>query len=547
MRLILGLGIFVLAHQASIHLGYFLQYSAQSVAMVWFSSGALAAALLLAKRRLWGVLLALASSSEVVGNFYYMGSLRDFDLATLGVATSVGGCHVAEGVTAAYLVGRFGGRPLQSSRVRTLLAVVVGAAVLASGIWSLVGALIWDSANEAILFSLSWGVWWAGNALGMLTIVPLAMSARSRLKRIGDRGLDRWLLLEYLILVSLVLVLGTLSFQDKSPPLRDLFGFPYLLFPLVIWAGARFRVLGVSSANFVVVIMLALFTDSGRGPFVQSGTTLHADVLAMQTFLVVLTLSGLALATFLHELECARVERVKAEARMLLTSHLDEVGRQAAGVAHDLNNALMVVSGSLDLMDEYLGQGRAEAVRESVNDMRLASRRATELVKKLLVEPQAGEESRETTELRCAMDVDLAALRRQYSERAKVEWKSLDRACTVEIDRLSLGRVLSNLIKNAVEAIPPGQQGRVAVGVERQGERVEVSVEDDGAGMDESTLSRVFEPYFSTKGEAGVGVGLAVVKGLIERRGGDVRVESVSSRGTRVTLRFVLSHAEESA
>ncbi len=102
-------------------------------------------------------------------------------------------------------------------------------------------------------------------------------------------------------------------------------------------------------------------------------------------------------------------------------------------------------------------------------------------------------------------------------------------------DPLLLGQVIGSLLSNACEALPQG--GRVTVRAQRADAHVLVEVADDGPGMSEQQLDRVFQPFYTTKPK-GLGVGLPLVKRIVERFGGGVEVRSAPGRGTTVALRL---------
>ena len=107
----------------------------------------------------------------------------------------------------------------------------------------------------------------------------------------------------------------------------------------------------------------------------------------------------------------------------------------------------------------------------------------------------------------------------------------------VSIDRTLFARALTNVIENALHAMPGGGTLRVRAGRASSGDRpaVIVSVADTGAGMDPEALARIFEPYFSTKA-SGTGLGLTIAKRNVELNGGTIRVESERGLGTTVTI-----------
>jgi signal transduction histidine kinase len=110
----------------------------------------------------------------------------------------------------------------------------------------------------------------------------------------------------------------------------------------------------------------------------------------------------------------------------------------------------------------------------------------------------------------------------------------------VDADPDALERVLTNLISNALKYSPRGSLVRVRARAAARGEAVEVEVEDQGAGIPGDSLARIFEPYYRAPEAAdaarGTGIGLAVVKALVEAHGGSIRVESAPGVGTRVVF-----------
>ena len=104
----------------------------------------------------------------------------------------------------------------------------------------------------------------------------------------------------------------------------------------------------------------------------------------------------------------------------------------------------------------------------------------------------------------------------------------------MEGNRSSLVQVFVNLVANAAQAVADG--GRVSLALEPDGEAVKVSVADDGSGMPPDVAARAFEPFFTTRPGVGIGLGLPIVQGIVERHGGKVALESVEGRGTTVTV-----------
>jgi two-component system, NtrC family, nitrogen regulation sensor histidine kinase NtrY len=114
----------------------------------------------------------------------------------------------------------------------------------------------------------------------------------------------------------------------------------------------------------------------------------------------------------------------------------------------------------------------------------------------------------------------------------------------VYADREHLNSVFSNLIKNAIQAIPPGKQGLIKITLGLDRDVVSVSVSDNGTGIPEDVRNRLFTPYFTTK-SSGSGLGLSIVKRFVEGMGGQISFVSDSEQGTTFTLLLPVSYSSE--
>ena len=111
-----------------------------------------------------------------------------------------------------------------------------------------------------------------------------------------------------------------------------------------------------------------------------------------------------------------------------------------------------------------------------------------------------------------------------------------------------MSQVCTNLIQNALlHAYPAGAVGTITLSVDREGEAVVLGCRDDGAGMVEAVLRRIYEPFFTTlRGRGGSGLGMHIVRGLVmEVLGGTIAVDSAPGQGTRVTVKLPVRAAEE--
>lgn len=252
-----------------------------------------------------------------------------------------------------------------------------------------------------------------------------------------------------------------------------------------------------------------------------------------------------------RKLEAALDEVKRTQLQVVQQERLSALGKMASGIAHDFNNLLVPLLGYSEILlnDPDILNNRAET-KELLTDMHTAAKDGRDLVKRLreFYRPNEAVELEET---------DLVQLIKEAVSLTEPRWKPQARAkgasirVAVEADHLPMvqcGRAqireaLMNLIFNAVDAMPAG--GAITLRAALQEDHVIVSVHDTGTGMSEEVRRRCFEPFFSTKGGKGTGMGLAMVYGVVQRHGGTVEVESEEGKGTTVTIRLPMHAAGE--
>jgi CheY-like chemotaxis protein/two-component sensor histidine kinase len=159
--------------------------------------------------------------------------------------------------------------------------------------------------------------------------------------------------------------------------------------------------------------------------------------------------------------------------------------------------------------------------------------RGAELTGRLLAASRKAPARRDPVNLNVVVEETMDLLAHSFHKRVRIE-KRLDPGVrSMMADASQLQQIVLNLCVNARDAMPEGGLLRVSTRVLEPGEKVQLSVEDTGVGMDAKTLARLFEPFFSTKGESGTGLGLSVVYGIVKALGGDVGVKSSPGRGAR--------------
>jgi len=234
--------------------------------------------------------------------------------------------------------------------------------------------------------------------------------------------------------------------------------------------------------------------------------------------------------------ERKRAERalLDKEEQLHRAQRLESVGQLAGGIAHDFNNLLQVIEGNLSFVKEALqtGQNPEKDLEQALR----ATERAGELTAHLLA---IGRKSRLATQrvvLGTLVEDGLRVLRRAIPESFNLHYEAPLVPFVVELDPPQFEQVLTNLCIHARDAMPGG--GTLAIRIEPDGERhVLMCVSDTGRGLAPEHLSRIFEPFYVTKG-SGSGLGLAVAAGIVEAHGGELTAESDGWNGTTMKVRL---------
>lgn len=232
-------------------------------------------------------------------------------------------------------------------------------------------------------------------------------------------------------------------------------------------------------------------------------------------------------------------ERKELEARRLTASKLKSIGVLAGGIAHDFNNILTAILGNLSLAKTYARPG--DKIFERLVEAEKASLRAKHLTQQMLVFSKGGTPVKKIVSLKnLVRDAAIFAVHGSKTTcRFDIAWD----LWPAEVDEGQIAQVLGNLVLNADQSMPEG--GVITVQAENvtvkegdirsltAGDYVKILVEDQGAGIPEEYLTRIFDPYFTTK-EKGSGLGLTTVYSIVKNHDGHIHVESKVGVGTTV-------------
>ncbi len=231
--------------------------------------------------------------------------------------------------------------------------------------------------------------------------------------------------------------------------------------------------------------------------------------------------------------------QVRMERELAQKSHMEELGRMAASVAHNVKNPLSSMRTLLQLLQEAgnLTSDQRQEVQMMIREIDRLSSTVTNLLKFSRLESVQRGRSVELPSVRLFTLTD--SLRGVFAGDLQARNLHLDvdgDDLTVRADPEILTDILSNLLLNAIEASPAS--GTIRVRFQRDGTQAEIAVEDEGSGIPEQVRGKLFEPFVSTKSR-GTGLGLAIVKKRVEQLSGTVSYMSpVRGRGTRFTVRF---------
>ena len=234
-------------------------------------------------------------------------------------------------------------------------------------------------------------------------------------------------------------------------------------------------------------------------------------------------------------------ERKYTEAQLIVSDRMASLGSLAAGVAHEINNPLLCVTGNLALLELELdnmahAQPVANELHEALRDAREGAERVRLIVRDLRIFSRAEDVTRAPVNVEQVLDSTLRMAWNELRHRARLIKHYAD-VPAVDSNEARLGQVFLNLIVNAVQAIPEGNYEKNQVSVETrydaQARRTVVIISDTGSGMTPEIKARVFTPFVTTKpAGVGTGLGLSICHRIVTSLGGSIEFDSELGKGT---------------
>ncbi|MDZ3826325.1 PAS domain-containing hybrid sensor histidine kinase/response regulator [Pseudomonas monsensis] len=243
-------------------------------------------------------------------------------------------------------------------------------------------------------------------------------------------------------------------------------------------------------------------------------------------------------------------ERERAEDALRHAQKMEAVGQLTGGIAHDFNNMLTGIIGSLDLMQRYIADGRANEIGRFTEAAVSSANRAAALTHRLLAFSRRQSLDRKQLNVNELIHSLEDLIRRTKGDQIELKLQLADDLWPVSTDVSQLENALLNLVINARDAMPEGGEllietvnvyldGSDITTLEpvKAGDYLMLAVSDNGTGMTPSVRSKAFDPFFTTKpiGQ-GTGLGLSMIYGFAQQSGGHVSLDSLPGQGTCVRL-----------
>ncbi|MDD3473321.1 MAG: ATP-binding protein [Syntrophaceae bacterium] len=250
-----------------------------------------------------------------------------------------------------------------------------------------------------------------------------------------------------------------------------------------------------------------------------------------------------------------QAEKEKFQAQLSQAQKMEALGTLVGGIAHDINNMLQSILGFSELLLREKQEDDPSYKR--LQTIIKAGKGGADLVKKLLTFSQQAATFPVNLDLNDQITEILTLMSHSIPSNVNLYADLCKEAAITYADPSQVDEIIMNLVSNAVEAMPTGGDLKISTRVVlvdddydsgqaelRHGAYVLMTVSDTGRGMDESTISKIFDPFFSTKQKGssrGTGLGLSVVKGIVDNLGGHITCESSTDRGTYFNVYFPIT------
>lgn len=489
-----------------------------SASPVWPPTGIALAAFLLLGRRVWPAVF--------VGAFLVNATTAGNLATSIGIASG----NTLEGIVGAFLVTRLANGRGAFERALDVFRFMVLAGFVSTMISATFGATsLWLAGfAQGSDFGPIWLTWWLGDAAGAVVVAPavLLWLANPRLTWVPAQSS------EAAVLGATIALVGSIVFGGFLLPPGRGYELSFLCLPPAIWAAFRFGPRGTATAVLFLSAIAIWGTLRGSGPF--PGHSENESLLLLQGFMIVLSVTASSLTAMvsqyrrtLGELESKTIELARSNAELEQFAHV---------VSHDLKAPLRGISSLASWIAEDCKDVLPDESRERLRLVEERAKRMGRLIDGVLAYSRVGRARSvsERVDPRLVLEEVIDSLEPPDHVSVRIEGAFP----VIWHDRTQLTQVFQNLIGNALQHLGK-PRGTVVVSCRERPGELEFCVRDDGAGIHERHLERIFRMFqILDPDKETTGIGLSIVKKIVEMHGGSISVESTVGAGT--TFRFTV-------
>lgn len=531
MRRVLAAGSLLLVYVAAAKAGLSLASINPSATAVWPPSGIAIAACLLMGRDAWPAIFVGA----FIANLTNAGSIA--------TSLAIAGGNTLEGVLGAYFLRRFAAGARAFDHAPDVFRFAVLSGFLATSVSATIGVTTLAVGGYAAWaqYGYIWLTWWLGDASGALIFAPLIIVLTA--SRNVELPRERWL--EASLLLGTLLAAAAFVFGGLYEPTRH-YPLAFLCIPPVVWAAFRFGPRETIAAMALLSLVATWNTHRGMGPFAVAGI---ASLIVLQAFMATVAIMAMAIAALVSERKRVEEERLillSAERQARAAAEFASLSKDEflAMLGHELRNPIGAIVTAIHVLGRSASlQGDAARARDVV--VRQADT-LTRLVDDLLDATRVATGKMALNRRR----VDLASAAKRAIAALTTAGKTIEHDLVVDAqsvwvdgDSTRLEQVVTNLVGNSLKYTPSG--GRIRVVVTSESGAAILRVTDTGIGIAPELLPHVFDLFAQgqrslDRTEGGLGIGLTLVKRVVELHGGSVEVRSEGEGGgSEFIVRFV--------
>ncbi|MBO6513196.1 MAG: MASE1 domain-containing protein [Phycisphaerales bacterium] len=519
-------------------LGNSFGYGVDSISILWPPTGILGAALAITHKKHWFALIFIAAVLDFSAGLASNNFKTDSDFIIyliIGLLTNP--------ITALTFAITFrklipNARPLSAPKLfglYVLIPITLNTALTSFLAMSLLYAYIPD-----FPFQAAWQQWWYSDVTGLLTFAtPFIMIASSwkTIVNLEDRTVEAFVVLFVFLIVSAVL------FSDLIPIGIFKHYELVLMLPIYAWIVARFGAVVMSMSTLILTIVVLAALVNHTSPFESAGRSAASNVIAVQGFLVPVTLCVLFIAALLESRKDQFDRILDHERQLRKLSRIESLGTMAGGVAHDFGNLTIAMRAYHSVLRQQIKDPN-KAVIDAIHGLDEAADGAQTLTKSLMIlardEQVDHQPIFDTIDLCATTQEAIKMIQPLLTPILTLDIQIPDEPIYIAARSTDIQRLISNICLNSKDATD--QSGTLQVIIREHPAGIWLLITDDGCGMDAETQERAFDPFFTTKTRGrGTGLGLAVVAGIIRDIGATINLASNPNQGTTVAIDFPIA------